>query len=155
LTKLDAMSWFSSPVRIDAVWVANRQGAYATVDPTHATIASTDPDMLGWAAVESVFHEISHTLIEPIEKRLTAALGNRAREHGVLWHVIQFYVTGQVVRDVLAARGVDYTPYMDATGLFDRAWGKYRPVVEANWRPYVEGKRSMDEAIAQTVKALK
>jgi hypothetical protein len=60
-----------------------------------------------------------------------------------------------VVRDVLQARGVDYSPYMYSSGLFDRAWGQYRAAVEQNWRPYVYGKVTMREAIDGTVKQLK
>jgi hypothetical protein len=155
LTKLYTMPWFTAPVRVDVVWVGNRQGAYATEGPTHATISSGNPAHTGWTAVEVVFHEISHTLIALIEKRLAAALGERLREHGVLWHVVQFYVTGQVVRDVLQARGIDYSPYMYSSGLFDRAWSRYRAAVEQNWRPYVDGTVTMQEAIAGTVKPLK
>jgi hypothetical protein len=69
----------------------------------------------------------------------------------VLWHVVQFYITGQVVRDVLAAKGIDYEPYLYSTGLFDRAWGRYRLAVERHWRPYVDGKVTLDEAVAGTV----
>jgi hypothetical protein len=61
-------------------------------------------------------------LILPTEKMLANTLGDHLREHGVLWHVIQFYVTGAAMRQVLPARGIDYTPYMYSTGLFDRAW---------------------------------
>ena len=152
LTKLYAMPWFDSPVRVDVVWVGNRQGAYATVGPTHATISSGAANNTGWSAVEIVFHEISHILIEPIQKRLATALGERLRDHSVLWHVVQFYITGQVVRDVLAAKGIDYEPYLYSTGLFDRAWGRYRAAVEQHWRPYVDGQITLDEAIARTVK---
>jgi len=154
LTKLYIVPWFAVPVRIDVVWVGNRQGAYATEGPTHATISSGDANSTGWTAVETVFHEISHTLIAPIEKQLASALGDRLRDHRVLWHVVQFYVTGQVMRDVLLARGIEYSPYMYSTGLFDRAWGQYRGVVEANWRPYVDGKVTLEIAIEGTAKAL-
>jgi hypothetical protein len=154
LTKLYSKAWFTSPVRIDVVWVGNRQGAYATDGPTHATISSGAANNTGWSAVEIVFHEISHILIEPIEKRLATALGPGLRDHGVLWHVVQFYVTGQVVRDVLATRGISYIPYMDSTGLFDRAWSRYRAAVERNWRPYIDGRITVEQAVTGTVKEL-
>jgi hypothetical protein len=152
LTKLYTMPWFDSPVRVDVVWVGNRQGAYATVGPTHATISSGAANNTGWSAVEIVFHEISHILVEPIQQRLATALGERLRDHSVLWHVVQFYITGQVVRDVLAAKGINYEPYLYSTGLFDRAWGRYREAVEQHWRPYVDGRITLDQAIERTVK---
>ena len=153
LTKLYEMPWFTSRVRIDVVWVGNRQGGYTTTGPTHVVISSGDPNTTGWSAAEIVFHEVSHSLIAPIERRLAAALGERVREHGILWHVVQFYVTGEVVRSVLAARGVEYTPYVNR--LFDRVWGRYRKPVEENWRPYVEGKVTLEKAIEGTVAALR
>jgi hypothetical protein len=152
LTKLYGRPWFDETVRVDVVWVGNRQGAYATDEPTHATISSGDPGNSGWAAVEIVFHEVSHTLIAGIEKQLATALGDRLREHGILWHVVQFYITGYVVRAVLAARKVEYTPVVEE--IFGRAWGQYRGVVAQNWQPYVDGKVTLQQAIDGTVRAL-
>jgi hypothetical protein len=155
LEKMYGVKWFTTPVRIDLVWVGNRQGGYTTIGPPpHATIWSLDPNTTGWLAVEIVFHEISHALIFPIREKLERALGERARDHNELWHVVQFYVTGASLQQVLKARGIDYVPYMYATGLFDRAWSRYRRPVESNWQPYVDGTVTLDEAIAGTVKML-
>jgi hypothetical protein len=155
LAKLYRLPWFTAPVRVDVVWVGNRAGGYTTVGPPpHATLLSRDPNCVGWTAVEMVFHETSHALIQPIEARLAQALGDRIKEDGVLWHVVQFYVAGAVVKDVLRALGIDYTPYLYSTGLFDRAWPRYRPAVEANWQPYVDGKITLDDAVAGTIKML-
>lgn len=155
LEQLYGVPWFTSPVRVDVVWVGNRQGAYTTNEPTHVVISSGDPENAAWTAVETVFHEVSHTLVLPIQDRLARALGERSKAHGVLWHVVQFYVTGSVVKEALKKRGIDYVPYMYSTGLVDRAWSQYRKPVEENWAPYVEGEVSLDEAIARTVAAVK
>jgi hypothetical protein len=154
LERLYGEQWFTSPVRIDVVWVGNRQGAYTTNGPTHVTISSGDPENTGWTSVETVFHEVSHTLVLPLQRELADALGARVREHGVLWHVIQFYLTGAAVQETLRARGVEYTPYMYSTGLLDRAWGRYRKPVEESWGPYVRGGVTRAEAIARTVAAV-
>jgi hypothetical protein len=151
LEKLYGVPWFSKPVRVDVVWVGNRQGAYTTTDPPHATISSGDAELTEWGSVEIVFHEVSHVLVLSLQKELETALGDRLREHRVLWHVIQFYLTGAAVQQALRARGVDYMPYMYSTGLLDRAWGRYRKPVEANWAPYVEGKVTREAAIAGTI----
>ena len=155
LEQLYGVPWFTSPTRVDVVWVGNRQGAYTTNGPTHVVISSGDPENTDWTSVETVFHEVSHTLVLPIQEKINRALGDRRKAHGVLWHVVQFYLTGAVVQEVLKARGVDYTPYMYSTGLLDRAWSQYRKPVEDNWSPYVMGKVTLDEAIAATVAAVK
>jgi hypothetical protein len=155
LEKLYGVPWFTTPVRIDIVWVANRQGAYATDGPPpHVTISSGDAGYAGWSAVESVFHEVSHVLILPTQEALERALGPRAREHRDLWHVVQFYVTGAAVQRVLAARGIQYEPLLYSRGIFDRAWSRYRTAIETNWKPYVDGAVTRDQAITGTVKAV-
>jgi len=155
LETLYGVKWFTSSVRADVVWVGNREGAYTTNGPPpHATISSGDPSNTGWTSVEIVFHEFSHVLIVPIEQALATALGGRIRDHRVLWHVVQFYLTGAAVQHVLRSRGIAYTPYLYSSGLFDRAWPTYRKPVETAWQPYVERKTSLDEAIANTVKLL-
>lgn len=154
LEQLYGEKWFMEPVRVDVVWVGNRQGAYTTNRPTHVTISAGDPENSGWTAVETVFHEVSHTLVLPLQATLNTALGDARSEHGVLWHVIQFYLTGAAVQEALRARGIEYTPYMYATGLLDRAWGRYRRPVEDSWAPYVRGEIGMEEAIARTATAV-
>jgi hypothetical protein len=47
---------------------------------------------------------------------------------------------------------VAFTPAIE--GMFPRAWPQYRPPVSSAWAPYVEGRATLDAAIAQTVAAL-
>lgn len=154
LEKLYGVPWFSIPVRIDVVWVGNRQGAYTTDEPPHATISSGDPENTAWTAAEIVFHEVSHVLVLPLQRVLRSALGAAAKDHRELWHVVQFYLTGVTVQQVLSARGITYEPYMYSSGLVDRAWGRYRKPVEDSWRPYVDGKVTQQQAIEATIAAL-
>jgi hypothetical protein len=58
------------------------------------------------------------------------------------------------VRDVLKARGVDYTPLVYSAGLFDRCWGRYRAAMETHWESYVQGRITLDEAIDATIKTM-
>ena len=147
-------SWFASPVRVDIVWVGR---AYTTLNPvTHATVSPAEGGgVTGWTGLEMVLHEVSHELILPTESALADALGNQRDEHGGLWHVVQFYLTGSGLRHVLAGRGIDYSPYLYSTGLFDRAWSNYRKAVEENWEPVVRGSLTRAEAIERTVAALR
>lgn len=150
LESLYEAKWFASPIRADVVWVANREGAYTTLlDPPHVTIEPAEKD---WTAVEIVFHECSHVLARSLLERLTLALGDKARANGALPHAILFYITGAVVQDALKDRSVTYTPA--SVAMLSRVWPQYRTIVESNWEPYVQSKRSLDEAIAGTVAAL-
>src|SRR6266705_3836243 len=65
------------------------------------------------------------------------------------------------LNDALIAAGVarkggkpGYTPML--YGIFDRgAWGGYRKPLESTWRPYVDGERSLSEAAASLIEALR
>jgi hypothetical protein len=71
-----------------------------------------------------------------------------------LWHVVLFYGTGELVRRIRSERGEpDYTPIVYE--IYARgSWTAYREALEANWLPYVEGKRSLENAAAGLIAAL-
>lgn len=152
LETLYATKWFATPERADIVWVGNWAGGYASGGPTHATISSTHPGTQGWEAAETVFHEYSHILVGGLSGKLNAALGDGVKQHPVLWHTIQFHLTGQAVREALARRNIAYAPSVEE--LFQRAWPQYQQPVKDAWAPYLEGRTTMDDAIARTVAAL-
>jgi hypothetical protein len=151
--RLYARPWFTSPVRVDIVWVGR---AYTTLNPvTHATVSPAEgAGLTGWTGVEMVLHEVSHELILETEEELAKALGTQIATHGGLWHVIQFYQTGAALQRILRARGVEYMPYMYSTGLFDRAWSQYRRPIEDHWAPYVGGEIARDQAITRLIAAV-
>jgi len=151
LERLYARPWFTAPVRVDIVWVGR---AYTSLKPTHATVSTAESALKDWTSVEIVLHEISHELILGIERELEAAFGDRLRGHDGLWHVVQFYLTGVAVQDVLRRRGIDYSPYLYSTGLFDRAWSNYRKPIEDVWTPYIRGSATRAQAIERTVAAV-
>jgi hypothetical protein len=146
--------WFSTPVRADVVWVGHWGQAYTSLYPPHSVISTTDPFNQDWSGTEIVFHEFSHALNFKLQGKLRTALGDANAQHGALWHVIQFYLTGEVVRAVLAARNVGYSPMLYSEGLFDALWPQYRSPIEGVWEPYLRGRYTMDEAIAKTVVAI-
>jgi hypothetical protein len=154
LEKLYEATWFSYPVRADVVWVGNWGVNFTTVDPTHATLSSTDPADQEWSGAEAVFHEFSHVLVDTLTARVNEKLGDSRRQNFSLWHAIQFYLTGEVVRETLATRNIDYQPLAYSTNLFPGVWRAYRTPIEDAWGPYLQGRYSMDEAIAKTVSAI-
>ena len=142
-------------MRADVVWVGNWGVNFTTDDPTHATLSSTDPLDQDWSGAEAVFHEFSHILVPTLATRLDEKLGDAARQNGTLWHAIQFYLTGAVVRDVLASKNVGYSPMVySVPNLFAGVWRTYRMPIEEAWAPYLQGSYSMEEAIARTVQAV-
>lgn len=93
---------------------------------------------------------------DPVRHSLeSAASAADFRLPGEVWHVVLFYTTGEAVRRLLDERGQPgYTPMVYE--LFGRGiWAKYREALENNWRPYIDGKRSLGEAAASLIEAVR
>src|SRR5262249_28193729 len=113
------------------------------------------PALTGWMAAEVLFHECSHALVASLIKAFAAEARAQGKNTRDLWHVALFYLTGEVVRQELAARGIAYEPYLYKTGLFDRAWPQFKAPIETYWKPYVNGEVSRDDAIKNVVMAVR
>ena len=158
LERLYGKQWTSLPILVDVVETVNWSGANTSWSD------SGQGDLLiacapgGAAAFEILFHEASHILMDrddPVRRALESA----ARSAGFplpndLWHVVMFYTTGEAVRRTLDARGpAGYTPMLYE--IFDRGtWQEYRQALESDWRPYVDGERSLAEASASLITTL-
>ena len=128
-------------------------------------VSSGNPNLQGWGGAEIVFHEATHLIYIPVMDTFATELRAQGKDHRTgpieswnlqLWHAAMFYMTGAIVRDALAERGVRYEPYMWRTGMFDRVWSRFRGPLDTHWRPYVDGTTTDRLAsIRQTIAALK
>jgi hypothetical protein len=82
------------------------------------------------------------------------ALASSNKRANDLWHVVLFYIAGQVTREQLAKDDIDYRPYLYATGLFDRAWPQFRRPIEQNVQPYIDGKATLEQMAANLAAAV-
>lgn len=155
LTSLYGVPWFTAPVRVDIVRVAQFQGAYtSTIPTTHIVVASADVSYAGYGSTEMLFHESSHGLILKVETAVNAALAASNKRAGDLWHVVLFYIAGEVTRQQLAAAGIEYKQYLYSTGLFDRAWPRFRAPIEQHVQPYIDGKSTLEQMAANLAAAI-
>jgi hypothetical protein len=146
LTSLYGATWFEKPVRVDVVRVGKSQGAYTAVVPqVHIVVASGDASYAGWAGTEMLFHESSHGLIQNVQAAVERAMKSANKDPRDLWHVVLFYIAGEVTRQTLAARGIEYQPYLYANGLFANAWPAFRVPIERHVRPFVDGQMDLVE----------
>ncbi len=144
-----------TPIRIDiVVETGKRQGAYTG---TQTVMPGGRPSYQGLASLEMVYHEISHIesttkLEDAIEARLKAT---QRKPDSDLWHVVQFYTVGSVVKDAYKRRdGMEYEPYADKAGLFKGYWSPLIPLVESEWRSYMNGKQTFEQAVVRMVDQL-
>ena len=151
---------WNGPVRADMVETAGWSGANSIgVTRGGAHILVSSREYRGLAALEIVFHEGSHILMNQTSP-VQAAMDSAARVAGVrlpdgLWHAVLFYITGEAVRSVLAEAGTTgYTPMI--VEIFGRSpWGAHRTAIERSWQPYLEGKRTLSQAAADFVAAVR
>lgn len=146
-------SWPASPLRVDVTfWVDAIGGAY-TID--HTTISSSTDSLEGMYPVELLFHEGAHAIVHELQKALSKACEEQKKDCGDLWHAIQFYTLGELMGGELLKEGIYYAPYPVKYGVYRSArWTRYLVIIEKDWKPYLEGKQSFDEAVRSLVRDL-
>jgi hypothetical protein len=149
------------PFPVDVVSYGSFTGADSVTAPDHLLVSSVRPSLSGYAALEIMFHEASHTVFGPrLDGTLWTELDAAAKADGAplpvdFWHAMLFYTTGGAVKSRLAERGIAYEQYLYTEGLFERSWDGFRGPLERLWQPYVDGRVSMAEALTQIVPAHK
>jgi len=155
LVRIYDTPWPEHPVRVDAVVFATWAGAYTTNKPTRPTISTVDPASQGPAALETVFHETTHGMMDKVWSAMDAAEANMnahssrpALDTGTLWHAVLFYTIGQLVTDRIPG----YIPYADENGLWTRAWpAPDRSLIEQDWKPHMNDSVSLQRALTNLV----
>ena len=156
LTRVYGTAWPAEPMHVDLSVVAGPVGAFSVNG--HITISSSDASYRGYAGLEMVFHEASHGL--GLFEALVQPLNRVATEQKVtlppqLWHAVLFYTAGEVTIRELKARGIDYSPYANAT-FYDNMCGPgCMAKIREHWTPHLDGKRSIPDALGPLVAAFK
>ncbi len=141
--------WPQQPIRVDVCAYAGPVGAYTTVEPTHITVSSTDTGYQGDAALEMLFHESSHSLDEKLQTELQRELNAR----GLLFkrrgfsHAVLFYTAGEITRKYLPG----YQPYGVRHRILENGWPGSLPVLEKDWKPYLDGHADLPSAVRAIV----
>ncbi len=152
LAEIYGTEWPDTRIETDVVFHANWAGAYTTLYPTRVTISSEDNGVPPLESLETLFHEVSHALIDKVR----TAISERTRSLGKLlprkslWHAVLFYSTGEIVRELAPG----YTPYALKHRLWERAWPDHLGVLESEWKPYLNGDREFEASIEALVDRL-
>jgi len=139
--------WPNHPLRVDVVAYANAGGSYTTLRPSRIVVSSIDGGNQDTAALEVLFHAASETLIETVSGTLIRgfAVQKKSPPPGLEDAVLSF-TAGFFVKQLYPG----YTPYADRFELWQSdAWTGYRAVLVRSWQPRLEGKITLDAAVAQ------
>ena len=155
MVKIYAQSWPQYPVRVDAVAYSNWAGAYTTLYPTRPTISTADSANQGTAALEILFHETSHGMMDKVMEDIRAAEADlnahRTKEEfhsGSIWHAVLFYTAGELVAEHIAG----YVPYADKNGLWVRVWpSPDRSLIEQDWKPHMQDSVELQPALTKLI----
>jgi hypothetical protein len=141
-----------TPIRVDiVVATGSRNGGYTD---TQTILPSGRTDYQGLAALEMLYHEATHIdVVDTITHQIDAELKTQHRSGDSLWHAVQFYTVGDVVKGVYSRKGnIDYQTYANLNGVYTRgSWPTYRAAIEAEWRPYLQGHATMQQAISRMI----
>lgn len=145
-------SWPDRPIRVDATVYASWAAAYTTFDPPHITISSLAVGSQGLFGLELLLHEAGHTIMRPLEQALTreaVALGRPVDSR--LAHLLLFYTAGELVWRAVPG----YPTAAEAFGIWrqNERTRSYRDILRAEWRPYLAGSRSLDQALVALASA--
>ena len=152
LAALYDTSWGTIPVEV--LPEAGAVDAYTSANPTRISISCQNPELVGFPALEILFHESSHGW------DLRNPLASEAYRSGVtipdnLWHAVLFYLAGEVVRSELERAGTPgYVLYVDAQGLWKQEWEGLREPIAAACDPWLRGERTRAEALHAIVTAV-
>jgi hypothetical protein len=141
--------WPSEPILTDVAEYASWAGAYTVLEPTHITISSGNAGNAGPATIETLFHEASHGMIQKVSDALAAELDSQKKlfERRAFWHAVLFYTVGEIAQRHLEG----YTMYGIKNGVLERGWQGALPILEKDWKPYLDGKIDLAAAVHRLV----
>jgi hypothetical protein len=153
--------WHPGIIRVDvSAYAGTRMVAYTTgTTQGHVVISSVDPCDQGYAALETVVHEESHTIVDDNSGTVGEAIKNAAKFRNVpppdgLWHALMLYTDGELTRRDLAELGIGYEPSAGRCNVFTGRWELYRHALSLFWQQHLDGKLSLNAAVSKMVEAL-
>ena len=142
---------------VDVVYKpGTKQGAYTSSRSSQTVINSTTKDSQAWFSLEIIYHEISHAVSVSRHSKLRNLITSVFKRNGLedeigIWHPLQFYTVGEVVKEAITAQAPNYMPYANYNGLYNGSWD-YESIITKHWKPYLEGKVTMEIAINNIAK---
>jgi hypothetical protein len=139
--------WPERPLRVDVVAYANYAGSYTTLDPARITISSIDGGNQGTAALEVLFHAASGVMIDTISATVKQAYERAKRDPPPeITQMILWFTSGFLVQQLYP----NYTMYADRFALWtENSQTGYRAALARDWQPRLEGKMTLDAALAR------
>ena len=143
VTRVYQEPWMAGGFPVNISGWTGWSGAYSTYDSL-LVIATLNPGNQGLHGFEIMFHEAMHQWDEEIDARLLKiARANKLKFNDLLSHAMIFYTTGEAMKIVVPS----HVPYAEIAGIWKGRMGAFKPALDDHWKPYLEGKTTLDEAL--------
>ncbi|MBC5802497.1 MAG: hypothetical protein GIX03_05725 [Candidatus Eremiobacteraeota bacterium] len=154
--------WLRLPYRVDVVNSASWEGSFANAADGYFQIvtSSGDKENSGPVAVDLLYHEASHSVVEPSRGTIGRAISRAAQaadkpEPSELWHALIFYTPSTIIRTLVEqSESRPYRGYPEIAGLSTRVWPRYFAAFARYWQPYVEGRGTLQGALTSVVNSV-
>lgn len=151
ITRVYQLEWPKGGHLINVSAYANWAGAYST-DGGLIVIASLDEGTKGSLGLESMFHEAMHQWDQPMMGRLSKL----SKEHQTappregITHALIWYTAAEAVKSVISG----HVGYAEGGGMWkQKQLGGFKAGLDKYWKPYLDGKSSLDEALLGLLKS--
>ena len=148
ITRAYQFKWPEAGYAVHLSAFANWAGAYSTGVGV-LVISSLNEGNKGPYGLETLFHESMHQWDSQVFEaiRTHARASNKLVPRG-LSHALIFFTAGEAVRKVIP----DHVPYAEKFGVWQRGMMQFKSPIEQTWKPYLDGKGTRDEALAELIK---
>jgi len=148
ITRAYQFPWPEAGYAVHLSAYTNWAGAYSTRVGV-LVISSLNEGNKGPYGLETLFHESMHQW----DSQVFEAIRAQARAHDKLVprglsHALIFFTAGEAVRRVIPG----HVPYAEKFGVWQRGMMQFKSPIEQTWKPYLDGKGTRDEALAELVK---
>ncbi len=148
ITKAYQLDWPAAGFDVHVSGYSNWAGAYSTAGNL-LVLSSLSADLQSEYGLETVFHEGMHQWDNQVFEALREqAIKLQKRVPREVSHALIFFTAGEAVRQVIPG----HVPYAEKFGVWNRGLAPFKAAVEEIWKPYLDGKGTRDQTLAELIK---
>ena len=151
ITRAYQESWPRGGYPINMSGYSNWAGAYSTTGDL-LVVASLDEGTRGSLGLEIIFHEAMHQW----DQRMMSRLGRLSKQQQApaprqgITHALIWYTAAEAVKSVVPG----HVGYAEGGGMWkQKGLGGFKAGLDAHWKPYLDGKGTLDEALLGLLKS--
>lgn len=151
ITRAYEGAWPTGGYPVNISGYSNWAGAYSTSGGL-LVMSSLDEGTRGSLSLEIIFHEAMHQWDQQMMARLSrlATQHQTPRPRDGITHALIWYTAAAAVKSAIP----EHVGYAERNGLWNQAGvGSFRAALDAHWKPYLEGRGTLDDALVGLLKS--